>query len=83
MSGESQRVVVIHHSSRDFSAKALKWALSGFSLEHGDNLTLLAILRRVNSPSSARFRECLMLSSFPSLCFSLVLCLMILVRIRT
>ncbi|XP_012575289.1 uncharacterized protein [Cicer arietinum] len=56
MSGESQRVVVIHHSSRDFSAKALKWALSGFSLEHGDNLTLLAILRRVNSPSSARFR---------------------------
>lgn len=57
MSDESQRVVVIHHESIEFSTRALKWALNAFSLQHGDNLTLIAILRHVNSPTSARFRE--------------------------
>ncbi|XP_058766600.1 probable serine/threonine-protein kinase PBL26 [Vicia villosa] len=56
MSDESQRVVVIHHASSDLSTKALKWAINGFSLDHGDTLTLVAILRHVNSPTSARFR---------------------------
>jgi len=74
MSHESQRIVVIHHASTNFSARALKWALNGFSLVNGDNLTLVAILRHVNSPTSARFRECLNLHYFPSLYFILVLC---------
>ncbi|CAJ2657248.1 unnamed protein product [Trifolium pratense] len=56
MSDESQRVVVIHHASRDFSARALKWAINGFSLEHGDSLTLVSILHHVKSPTSAKFR---------------------------
>nr|WIL59933.1 nodulation protein [Melilotus officinalis] len=55
MSGESQRVVVIHHASMDFSTRALKWALNAFSLEHGDHLTLVAILRHVNSPTRSIF----------------------------
>ncbi|GAU40534.1 hypothetical protein TSUD_366990 [Trifolium subterraneum] len=56
MSNESQRVVVIHHASRDFSARALKYAINGFSLEHGDSLTLVSILHHVKSPTSAKFR---------------------------
>ncbi|KAJ1376855.1 putative receptor-like protein kinase [Sesbania bispinosa] len=44
MSEESQRVVVIHYASKDFSSSAIKWALNGFSLERGDELILLAIV---------------------------------------
>lgn len=64
MSDESQRIVVIHHASSDLSTKALEWALNGFSLDHGDTLTLVAILPHVNSPTSARFREFFKPSSF-------------------
>jgi hypothetical protein len=74
MSDESQRVVVIHHASRDFSARALKWAINGFSLEHGDSLTLVSILHHVKSPTSAKFREFLNLTSSFFLYFIFVLC---------
>lgn len=78
MSDESQRVVVIHHASSDLSTKALKWAINGFSLDHGDTLILVAILRHINSPTSARFRKFLKPSYFPSVYFIFVVSVIIL-----
>lgn len=68
MSEESKKVVVTYYASRNFSIRAIKWALNGFSLECGDKLTLVAILPHVRSPSripsSTRFGECPKLSFF-------------------
>ncbi|KAJ7949426.1 Proline-rich receptor-like protein kinase PERK8 [Quillaja saponaria] len=56
MSAESQKVVVIQNASRDVSTSAIKLALATFSLKRGDELTLLAILHKVNNPMGYRIK---------------------------
>lgn len=71
MSETSQRIVVIHYASKDLTTSAINWALHGLSLEPGDELTVVAILHHVNSPSRipfiapARLRNSPKLFSFP------------------
>ncbi|KAJ9146634.1 hypothetical protein P3X46_028873 [Hevea brasiliensis] len=48
---EAQRVVVIQDASREVSSSALRWALQGLSLKPGDMLTLLSVLRQVETHS--------------------------------
>ncbi|KAF2290060.1 hypothetical protein GH714_001680 [Hevea brasiliensis] len=48
---EAQRVVVIQDASREVSSSALRWALQGLSLMPGDMLTLLSVLRQVETHS--------------------------------
>ncbi|RZB81748.1 Proline-rich receptor-like protein kinase PERK12 [Glycine soja] len=55
MSEETRRIVVIHYASRDFNTSAIKVVMEGYSLGHGDKLTLLVVLRHANSPSRIPF----------------------------
>ncbi|PON78125.1 hypothetical protein PanWU01x14_021070 [Parasponia andersonii] len=53
--GDYQSVVVILDASRDDSLKAIGGVLEDFSLKSGDDLTLIAVLHQVNSPSTFPF----------------------------
>ncbi|KAL9298264.1 hypothetical protein ACSQ67_024160 [Phaseolus vulgaris] len=55
MSEESLSIVVIHYALRDFNTSAIKVVMQGFSLGHGDKLTLLVILRQAYSPTRLPF----------------------------
>ncbi|KAJ7982433.1 Protein kinase domain [Quillaja saponaria] len=64
MPAESQKVVVIQNASKDISTNAIKWALRGLSHKPGDELTLLAILHKVNNPSTFTFMGAAILLAF-------------------
>lgn len=68
MSEETRRIVVIHYASRDFNTSAIKVVMEGYSLGHGDKLTLLVVLRHANSPSRIPFIASARLREFPMLC---------------
>lgn len=54
--GGHQSVVVILDASKDDSLRAIHGGvLNEFSLEPGDDLTFLAVLHQVNSPSTFSF----------------------------
>ncbi|KAK7405644.1 hypothetical protein VNO78_07205 [Psophocarpus tetragonolobus] len=55
MSEVPMSVVLIHYASRDFNTSAIKVVLQGFSLGSGDKLSLVIILRHINSPSRIPF----------------------------
>ncbi|KAJ9554736.1 hypothetical protein OSB04_009350, partial [Centaurea solstitialis] len=45
---DRQRVMLIHDASAELSVGALRSILDGFSLKHGDVLTILSIINRIN-----------------------------------
>ena len=49
---DNRRFVLIMDASRDDSLRAIGGVLKEFSLRSGDNLTVLAVLHQVNSPST-------------------------------
>lgn len=73
-SAHNQSVVVILDASRDDSLKAIGGVLQNFSLKSGDNLTLVAVLHQVNSPStfpfSAALKRCKTITTYALIKFS-------------
>ncbi|KAI4332886.1 hypothetical protein L6164_017760 [Bauhinia variegata] len=53
---EPQRVAVIHDASRDVSSEGIKNALEHLNLKSGDELALVAILERFNSPMGYKIK---------------------------
>ncbi|XP_068661751.1 serine/threonine-protein kinase PBS1-like [Aristolochia californica] len=66
MTGATQKVVVIQDASKEISSSALKWALTGLKLKPGDELTLLAVLHQVNTPSTFPFMGSRILMGYKS-----------------